>query len=149
VNDLALSVANLSAVELLIGSYHSCWSTIPIFPLCSAWCLHYIWCRVSVGHQTRLQYEGLVLHTRKHNKTWHYLIFGSIDINCSCMWQDNVMGCYKGLLFWISFFAVWHCHWSWATTWGIYTRTVAKWYKVIWLIECDPILYSITKCFKA
>lgn len=37
VNDLALSAANLSAVELLIGSYHSCEITIPILPFCSAW----------------------------------------------------------------------------------------------------------------
>lgn len=37
VNDLALSVASLSAMELLMGSYQSKCKTMPILPPCSAW----------------------------------------------------------------------------------------------------------------
>ena len=40
VNDRALCVANLSSVELLMGSYESACMTMPILPPCSIWIFH-------------------------------------------------------------------------------------------------------------
>ena len=87
--------------------------------------------------------DALGAHTHTHTHTSKYLVFSSVEINCSDMGQNNVMSSNERIAIWVAVAAI--PKRTGATRRGESARPVTANYCNIGLVEGNPVLNSVPK----